>query len=90
MARSVIALIVAFLASAAAFVSKNGMGVRVHFIYDILNYKFTSHFTGAARSMVKAGLSMKMDFPKAVAALTPAIIAGPAFASMDVRRCRQF
>jgi hypothetical protein len=29
---------------------------------------------------------MKMDIPKAVAALTPAIVASPAFAAVDVRK----
>ena len=34
--------------------------------------------------MIKAGaMSMKMDLPKAIAAMAPAMVAGPAFASMD-------
>ena len=40
---------------------------------------------GAARSMIKAtSLSMKMDVPQKLAALAPAMLAAPAFAS-DVR-----
>jgi len=39
---------------------------------------------GAARSMIKAGaLSMKMDIPKAVAAMAPAAMSLPAFAATD-------
>ena len=34
--------------------------------------------------MIKAGaMSMKLDLPKAIAAMAPAMVAGPAFASMD-------
>jgi hypothetical protein len=34
--------------------------------------------------MIKAGMSMKMDIPKAVAGLAPALISAPAFANVDV------
>ncbi|KAJ1438595.1 hypothetical protein B484DRAFT_444450 [Ochromonadaceae sp. CCMP2298] len=41
--------------------------------------------SGAARTMLKAGaLSMKMEMPKSLAAMAPALIALPAFASTDV------
>lgn len=35
--------------------------------------------------VVRSALSMKMDIPKVVASLTPALVASPAFASIDVR-----
>lgn len=39
---------------------------------------------GAARSMLKAGaLSMKVELPKAIAAMAPAAMALPAFAATD-------
>lgn len=41
---------------------------------------------GVARTMLKAGaLSMKMDMPQALLSMTPAMVAMPAFASVDVR-----
>lgn len=39
---------------------------------------------GVARSMLKAGaMSMKMDIPKAIAAMAPAAMSLPAFAATD-------
>lgn len=41
---------------------------------------------GVPRMMMKASaVSMKMEFPKALYGLAPALISAPAFASVDVR-----
>jgi hypothetical protein len=51
----------------------------------LTTFSVTSYYT-AARSMVKvSALSMKVEFPKALFGLAPALIASPAFASVDVR-----
>lgn len=42
--------------------------------------------TGAARTLLKAtSMSMKMDMPKIIASLSPALLAAPALATVDVR-----
>jgi hypothetical protein len=87
MSRTFFATVVAiFFAAVSAFVN-NGID-RINFeknciITEIMSFLIS--ISGAARSMIKASaLSMKMDISK-FAAIVPAMVAAPAFASVDVR-----
>mmetsp|Transcript_32056 Transcript_32056/g.54063 ORF Transcript_32056/g.54063 Transcript_32056/m.54063 type:complete len:113 (-) Transcript_32056:197-535(-) len=53
-------------------------------LFAILSYASAFINGGAARTMLKAGaMSMKMELPKSIAAMAPAMAALPAFASTD-------
>ncbi len=54
-------------------------------MFFLLCWTIPERHAGVARQIVKASMSMKMDFGKALSALSPALIASPALAIVDVR-----